>query len=58
MPDGVQVRIDRCEDIEQVLDIYIPRYDPSCLSEVGLVRIKINRQSDEVTVLDCAEERR
>ena len=29
IPDAVRIRIDRREDIEQVLDIYILRRDPS-----------------------------
>jgi hypothetical protein len=42
VPDIVRVWIDCCEDIEQVLDIYILRGDPPRFSEVGLVRIKRN----------------
>ena len=55
IPDNVQV-VDFCEDIEQVLDVYIFRPDPLCFSEVGFVRININRHSGEVTFLGCAEE--
>lgn len=40
-PDTVRVRADRYEDIEQVLDIYVLRRDPSCFPEVGLVWINI-----------------
>ena len=35
-PDVVQVCIDRCGDIEQVLDVNILRSDPPCFFEVGL----------------------
>ena len=41
-PDTVQVRINSCEDIEQMLDIYIFRSDPLRSSEVGLVGINID----------------
>ena len=55
IPDNVRV-VDFCEDIEQVLDVYIFRPDPPCFSEVGFVRININRHPGEVTFLGCAEE--
>jgi hypothetical protein len=39
-PDAVRVWIDRCEDVEQVLDVYVLRRDPLCFDEVGLIRVK------------------
>ena len=41
-PDIVQVCIDGCEDIEQVLNIHILRCNPSRFNEPGLDRIKID----------------
>ena len=57
-PDAVRVRIDRCEGIEQVLDVYVLQRDPLCFCEVGLVRVKTDRHPCEVTFFGCAKERR
>ena len=51
-----RARVNRCEDIEQVLDVHILRYNTSGLFKAGLVRINVDRQSTKVTILGCAEE--
>jgi hypothetical protein len=56
IPDVVQARVNRCEDVKQVLDIDILRRDPSRFFEAGLARIKINRQPAEVTIFGRVEE--
>ena len=39
IPDILRVSIDRCEDIEQVLDVHILWHDPSRFFKAGLVRM-------------------
>jgi len=55
-PDIVRVLVNGCEDIEQVLNVYILRRDPPRFSEPGLVRTKINRHPGEVKFPGRAEE--
>lgn len=56
-PDAVRTCIDCCENIEQVLYVYVLRGDPLCFYKIGLVRVKGGRQLGEVTFPRCAEER-
>ena len=55
IPDAVRVQVDSCEDIEQVFNVYVLRCDPSCFSEVGLARIKVDRHTGELAFLCHAE---
>ena len=56
IPGNDRVRVDGCEDIEQVLDVHVFQHDPSCLLEARLVRINKNQQAAKVLVLCFAEE--
>ena len=40
-PNTVRIPVDCCEDIEQVLNIYVPRCDPSCSPKSGPFRLKM-----------------
>ena len=42
IPDTVRACVDCSEDIQQVLDVYIFRRDPSRFFEVGLGRINLD----------------
>jgi len=42
LPDVVRVGVDGCEDIEQMLDVYVLRRDPPCFSEVKLFWVMID----------------
>ena len=55
-PNAVRVWVDCCEDVEQVLDVYVLRCDPLCFSEVELVWIDIHRHPGEVVFFGRAEE--
>jgi len=41
-PYTARFRIDHCEDIEQVLDVYILQRDPPCFFKVGIVWINLD----------------
>ena len=56
IPDTGCALVSGCEHVKQVLDVDILLQNPSRLFELGLVRIKINRQPVKVVVPGCAEE--
>src|SRR6266478_6445109 len=56
IPYTVRVWVNRCDYIEQVLDIHILRRDPLCFLVARLVRINRSCQPAEVTALGRIEE--
>jgi hypothetical protein len=56
IPDTTRVRVDGCEDIEQVLNVHILRPDPLRFLNPGLPGSRINRQPGEVMILGRTEE--
>ena len=57
VPDAFQVWIDRCKDIQQVLDIDIFSCDPSPFLKLGLAGRNILQQPRKIVFLGHVEER-